>query len=448
MQMHLTSNRKIDRESERGAALISVLLISLMILTAGGILILTTGRSSTNTIDATGEMKAYYGAEAGLQAVLNVLRQNVSPSTALSSPPPAPQKINFRIAVEPSTSNAPGDAATAAGTARLSRWLSYSATYTDRVPVNAATYGLFSGSAYSITVVDPDDPTGAARAASATYEPARLLVTSTGYGPGGARKQLQMVMTTITLDYNAKAMMSLIGSNTNNDKMTFDIGNSAAKKYSGQDKQKPSAAPLLSFAVTTTWDKTVAETVISNCNNCKPDTVNSPKIDLITDPNELPEYLRTTDGPTGARAFLNKWRKIAQTVEGTYHPPVTTGYAFSGVAGSNPHDYNFVDGDCDLDGGAGLLIVTGDLIIKGTPSFSGLILVLGKGRVFRSGGGTGTLLGAIAIARFDTTAGATSGFTAPTFDFSGGGGMTMQYDSLAVENAKRIGNKPLGVVEK
>jgi hypothetical protein len=118
------------------------------------------------------------------------------------------------------------------------------------------------------------------------------------------------------------------------------------------------------------------------------------------------------------------------------------------VAGTGPHDFNFVDGDCDLDGGSGLLIVTGDLIMKGTPSFSGLILVLGKGRVFRSGGGTGKLLGAIAVARFDTTTGATSGFTAPTFDFSGGGGMTMQYDSLAVENAKRIGNKPIGVVEK
>ena len=45
--------------NERGAALISVLLISTLLLTAGGALILTTAMTGTGTVDATAEMEAY-----------------------------------------------------------------------------------------------------------------------------------------------------------------------------------------------------------------------------------------------------------------------------------------------------------------------------------------------------------------------------------------------------
>ncbi len=59
-------NNFLSRKSERGIALVSVLLISLLLLTAGGALLLTTAMSGTSTIDAAAEMQAYYGAEAGL----------------------------------------------------------------------------------------------------------------------------------------------------------------------------------------------------------------------------------------------------------------------------------------------------------------------------------------------------------------------------------------------
>ena len=41
--------------------------------------------------------------------------------------------------------------------------------------------------------------------------------------------------------------------------------------------------------------------------------------------------------------------------------------------------------------GAGLLIVTGKLLMKGNPSFKGLILVMGEGYVERDGGGNGNI---------------------------------------------------------
>jgi hypothetical protein len=428
---------------ERGAALITALLISMLMLAAGVVLVLTTAMGGTNTVDATAEMQAYYGAEAGLQTTLNILRNRVPPATPLPSPLPSPDYINLRVAVDPATSNKAGDPATSAATptARLSRWLPYSAAYPDRVPLNSAAYNPFNGAAFSVALTDPDDPTGAVRAANAGYLPSRLLLTVNGYGPRGARKQLQLMITSLTLDFDAVAMMALIGASNPGDKIVFTMGSSAVHNYSGQDKSNPLAAPLFSFAVTNAPDKSIVDTMIDSLATNKNGTVNAPGVTLVTDPLQLPWYLRSADD---ARSFLNIWRDKAMNSDlGKYYPPKASGYAFSGVAGSNPHSFTFVDGNCDLDGGQGLLIVTGDLVTKGNVSFSGLILVMGNGVVNRSGGGNGQILGALAIASF----GATGGFNHPTFTIDGAGKMTMQYDKAAVDAARAIGKSMLGVVE-
>ena len=59
------------RKSERGAALITSLLVATILLVAGGALIQITSMSAANVNDSTAETQAYYGAEAGLQAALN-----------------------------------------------------------------------------------------------------------------------------------------------------------------------------------------------------------------------------------------------------------------------------------------------------------------------------------------------------------------------------------------
>ncbi len=104
----------------------------------------------------------------------------------------------------------------------------------------------------------------------------------------------------------------------------------------------------------------------------------------------------------------------------------------NGAAGSvaSPQ-FTIVKGDCNLDSGAGLLIVTGTLTMNGNPDFRGLILVLGQGRVIKTGGGNGDTMGAMMIARF----GATGDFLEPTFLVSGGGNSIHQYDSRATLNA-------------
>src|SRR5436190_6711941 len=89
--------------NEQGAALVMSLLLSTVLLLGGLCLIQLTSLSATNSIDTTSEMQAYYGAEAGIQAALNALRANATPSA--SAMPAGVTGMSFRNAVTASVSN-------------------------------------------------------------------------------------------------------------------------------------------------------------------------------------------------------------------------------------------------------------------------------------------------------------------------------------------------------
>jgi hypothetical protein len=147
------------RRNERGAALVSVLLFSVLLLAAGGALIMSTSLSATNAIDATAETQAYYAANAGLQATLAVLRGNVAPNPLFdtSSSTAAANKITFRKAVTISSSNSSSDTN---ASARLSRWLDYNVvlpTPTGTGVGLTSPYSWMSGMAYDTAVEDADN---------------------------------------------------------------------------------------------------------------------------------------------------------------------------------------------------------------------------------------------------------------------------------------------------
>jgi hypothetical protein len=153
----VTKKRSVYAD-ERGAALITMLLISLLLLTASGALIMTTSMSATNTVDSAAETQAYYAAESGTQAVLNVLRGNVAPDPVFAADPSggvAPEnRISFRKAITTSTSNLSGDTS---ANARLSRWLTYDMTY-DPARVTLTTgYATINGMAFNAVLTDPDN---------------------------------------------------------------------------------------------------------------------------------------------------------------------------------------------------------------------------------------------------------------------------------------------------
>src|ERR1041385_8952972 len=81
-----------SRAGERGAALITAVLLSLLLLAAGGVLILTSTMTGITARDSTAEMQAYYAAEAGIAKTLEVLRGNVNSS-------PSGTRASFRNVV-------------------------------------------------------------------------------------------------------------------------------------------------------------------------------------------------------------------------------------------------------------------------------------------------------------------------------------------------------------
>jgi hypothetical protein len=433
------------RADERGAALVISLLICTVLLVAGGALIQVTSMSAANAIDSTAEAQAYYGAEAGLQAALNVLRGNATHSaTAL---PIGMTGLTFRNAVATASSNdcplgIGGDPST---DARLSRWLPYT---TRQAAGTRVTVGTNPTIEYDVIVSLPIGPDGISGTAdddvmpvNPSVQPTRLLVRATGYGPNGARKQMSMIVARNAFDPTVPAMMTLVGAPGGIPVMGFESGSSANHNYSGIDNATGLPAGLPAFGTTNAADLLKAQTEAVN------NTTSTPAAGLLTN-SMLPSYLRS---PAATRAFLDSMQAAA--IAGAAQSPATATYYPSGGSG-NPTGFTFCNGNYDMGSGSGsgLLIVTGELTTRGGTDFNGVVLVLGAGYINRDGGGGGAFYGANFVARVDWPVpyGTTplADFGAPFFQFNGAGNATMQYDSSAVANALRLLPAPvLGVSE-
>jgi hypothetical protein len=400
------------RNEQRGAALLTCLLISTMLLGIAGMVILTTGMSATTSVESTAEMQAYYGAEAGLEGTLNVLRGNVAPRAGM----PTGIRIGFRNAVQLNRSNLPSDNS---AVARLSGWL----------PYNAAGLVVPAGTnfAYDVTVLDPDDWDGAKMAADPDYSPNRLLVRANGFGPRGSTKRMEMVVNRVLFNFKTVAALAMRSAEDNVSTMTFTIGDSNAKRYSGHDWTGTRAA-LPSIVVTGPQDVPVVQDEITKGSTVEPEQVR------LLPVADLPEFLQTAPN---ARAFLSYMQSISYNL-GRYYT------SFSGYAGTSTEPkFTFVNGDCTLDGGAGLLLVTGRLTMNGNPNFDGIILVMGEGYVERDGAGNGNVLGTVYVARFARSWPASENanphpFLAPTFITNGAGNMDLRYDSPRVKTAENV----------
>jgi len=73
------SNARTADFKQRGAALVTVIFVSLLLGTACVAMLMAVGASSANNTDALAEAKAFYAAESGLQATINVLRYKLGP---------------------------------------------------------------------------------------------------------------------------------------------------------------------------------------------------------------------------------------------------------------------------------------------------------------------------------------------------------------------------------
>lgn len=413
MRSQKTSPLFESRAGEQGAALITAVLLSLLLLAAGGTLILTTTMAGITARDSTAEMQAYYAAEAGVARTLEVLRGNVESN-------PAGTRASFRNVL-----------------CTPSRWTTMSGNAVDVSANGTARFQV-------IGIVDPDNTDTAANCANATYKPDSLRIRVLGFNTQGSQKNLEIVVSRYTLDYDV--MATLTAPNGSGDSMPFSLGDSNVTSTSGVDL---SGGGSIAAVAVSNGDYNTVNNVMdgclpdgSNCGGSGP--VVTPGDPMVLNGGNTPSFLQSV---TTARLFLYgpEGMKNAAINQGRYF--ATGDAAINSVAGlgaSNPDGVlTFVDGDLVLGPGnptgQGTLIVTGTLTLNGNFNFNGVIMVLGAGDVLRSGGGHGNIYGAMYIAKFSATGADTDVFQAPTFDISGGGSSNLQYSSDAVDMAKAVG---------
>jgi hypothetical protein len=291
--------------------------------------------------------------------------------------------------------------------------------------------------------------------------PKRVVVRSWGFGPRWAEKRLELVVDRAVLDAEFPAAVTIRGADDCSPS-NIDTGSSGAKDYTGTDRDGVDG-PRPAFAVTS-CDVATAEGGIK-----KHDTVADPEIGVLdygappagtattvpTNPVAMPSFLETADA---ARAYVEELMAEAKTQNRYFSPASGSSRTVTNSDGTIASPgFTFVDGDCILDtsaGAAGLLVVTGNLEMSGNPTFDGIILVLGEGSVNRNGGGSGTISGAMIVARFARSWPASENgmdhpFLAPTFNTNGGGNSTIQSSSTAITNAINVfgGSRVKGVLE-
>jgi hypothetical protein len=283
-------------------------------------------------------------------------------------------------------------------------------------------------------------------------EPTRLLLTAVGYGPRGATKTLEAI---IQKDFfnglGAPATLTLVGPATTASPMpatsfTFNPGSSAVTVYSGDDTQSTDIIPPIG-----TINDSNLDVVQDSVNGQPPHPFNGTVIGAPSNvSDEMPNWL---SNPT----------QLDATVKSLYNTAVASGrYYASGVQpttfGNNTTGVGitFCDGDCEFTGdGGGIMVVTGQLTLRGNFSFNGLILVTGKDGVIRRGGGNGTIQGNMVVAPYVNSSvlpasnPVSSTFLSPQYDLSGGGNSTIVYNSQSLRNGLvAVSNFVIGVVEK
>ena len=269
-------------------------------------------------------------------------------------------------------------------------------------------------------------------------EPYRVVVRSVGYGPRGAKKELEAtVQKNFFNGLSAPATLTLIGASTStNGNFTFNPGTSNNVTYSGDDI----ASTLNIPSIGTTIDANL--TTIKNelaANNVK--TVPNPPAENVL--TETPFWLESTNN---LDATINDLKTVAKA-SGRYFASGQTPTNFGDTVTSK--GITFVDGNLSLNkDGGGILVCTGNLTLNGNFSFNGLIIVTGSGGVQRSGGGNGLIQGNMVVAPYNP-ANLGAGFLAPKYDISGGGTSTIRFDSSSVANGMTaVSNFVLGVAEK
>jgi Tfp pilus assembly protein PilX len=268
-------------------------------------------------------------------------------------------------------------------------------------------------------------------------EPYRLKILSTGYGPNGAKKQLEgIVQKNFFNDLAGPAAIMMQGTG---DGLLFDPGDSSVFEIVGEDGTTGNTIPSVGVIDQEGLDE-VEDGIPNNNDNITP----APAV--VTD---LPDWMTT---PQQLDDLVSLLRQTAQN-SGRYFLNPTTNLNNTGNFADGT-GITFCEGDCTagVDGG-GIMVVTGQLTNVGGWSFKGLIIVTGSGGWLRNGGGNGTVIGNVVIAPYGDDQLASNTFSLPPqYEVTGGGTSDVAFDGIILDDTfdgtSAISNFMLGVAEK
>jgi hypothetical protein len=236
---------------------------------------------------------------------------------------------------------------------------------------------------------------------SLTDSNARAAITGVGIGPNLSFRMVEAIIEPdVVFPPIPPAVLTLLGSNT-----SFDGGASNAEEYRGEDCHfLGGGVPGLNVPIVGVTSPD-AEDAIDPSMNPSPKyrsgtyAGDATGVDLTdpTDPLLIEAGLGTLDPSWSDCGFLQSMmRKLDDAAS----------YYCSGSDCELPEeplidDILFVDGDLDLGTGyvgAGVLVVTGELTIRGNATWTGIVLAIGEGRILRLGGGNGVISGSTLVA--------------------------------------------------
>jgi len=539
--------------SESGAALVTVILVTLLLGTACIAMLTAVGASSTNNTDTLSEYKAYYGAESGIQAAINIFRyKGVGYDQAVQHPTLAYDATNFpaglnytsgKVSLNSETSYSvsvsdpdhSGDSTTFTsvgglapasgvvfvtsrtfGTSPDTITVSYSGistatnfTHPGQETQNIGSFVLTKtgtgatipiGTRFSIDylqsaprpgyksfggTIQTDPATGAVwvhldsasnillgatiqildldasynrnltmpvapdtatstqmRATIGPTEPYRLVINSTGYGPSGAKKNLEAILQKNLFNGLASgAATSMIGAPCPVGQVCFAPGTSNGITYNGCS----AVGCVPSFGLT---DPANLAYVQSHPPSGDP-THMQPPPELLSSP-ELPSWQQT---PQALDVLVDQLRLSAQNSGRYFVNP--GGNLTNPGSWTNGTGITFCEGSCQVSGdGGGFLVVTGQLTNVGGFNFKGMIIVTGEGGWLRNGGGNGQIIGNIVIAPYNRSPyvpeNLSATFLPPMYQITGGGGSDVIYGDVTAsfDNTSAVSDFVAGVAEK
>lgn len=307
-----------------------------------------------------------------------------------------------------------------------------------------------------LELTTPDPPTTRTLYGRVTpVEPVRLLVKSTGYGPNGAKKELEAIirkdLPNLAVPPGLHTMIG--GSSCPADYPTclgfsFAAGTSNGVAYSGCDGAG-NCVPSFLLTDPNNYQYVSTHPPSGNPAQMQP----PPEMSTITN---LPDWQQS---PAALDAFVDEMRSLAQGSDRYFRSSNgTTAVAVP----NNPGDFGtgtgitFCEGSCQVGGsGGGIMVVTGKLTNTGNFSFRGLIVVTGEDGWLRNGGGNGQIIGNVVIAPYNMRNYVPenlhlSSFLPPRYQITGGGGSDIIYGDItsAFSSTSGVSDIVQGVAEK